>query len=329
MNIAAGHYGPRILDGLTAARLPRLEWRAADLHLHTSCSYDVLSAPSLHPVALYEKAMARGMDYITFTDHDTMDAYDILGWTRPRLVTGVEISILDLDRVGHTVHVNVYQLSKSQYTELASIARAGNIYTFLDAVRNWDLPHHYNHPFWFEPGDKPNWSVIPELVKEFPVIEYNMHRVKRKNRLAVALAEQHGKGVVATTDSHLGDVGAAYTVAKGGTFREFWNEIRDGNTFLVPADLTIGALQHEAKGWIDLVFDREIATASRKKDFTEVKFINWLINSPTASLRPAKIAIKAMIKAASYSGIPMGIYIGKQHMKARQIGKQLGLAVAG
>jgi len=54
-------------------------WHQADLHVHTYYSHDVLPSKSLDPVVLYEKARKRGMKYITFTDHDNMDAYDHVG----------------------------------------------------------------------------------------------------------------------------------------------------------------------------------------------------------------------------------------------------------
>src|SRR3974377_1715937 len=80
-------------------------WHRADLHVHTLCSYDVVKAPWLHPEALYRKAREMGLKYVTFTDHDTMRAYDMIGWEREALVPGVEIKIKDPKAVGHTLHV--------------------------------------------------------------------------------------------------------------------------------------------------------------------------------------------------------------------------------
>lgn len=64
-----------------------------DLHVHSSCSYDVPPVQTMHPAVLFEKAKSQGLDYVTFTDHDTIKAYDLLGWDREGLVPGVEISI--------------------------------------------------------------------------------------------------------------------------------------------------------------------------------------------------------------------------------------------
>jgi hypothetical protein len=60
---------------------------------------------------------------------------------------------------------------------------------------------------------------VPELIKQFHVIEYNMQDLMEKNLIIMTLARKYGKRVVATTDSHTGGMGAVYTIAKGETFK--------------------------------------------------------------------------------------------------------------
>ncbi len=97
---------------------------------------------------------------VTFTDHETMQAYEIMNCKRDGLVTGVEIKILDPEIVGHTIHVNVYDLDFDQFDELEEIAKAGDLNGFLACLKRNDLPHVYNHPLWFEPGERPNLAAI-------------------------------------------------------------------------------------------------------------------------------------------------------------------------
>ena len=52
---------------------------AADLHVHTLPSYDVIPTRQVEPRFLYLKARRLGMTYVAFTDHDTMAAYDQIG----------------------------------------------------------------------------------------------------------------------------------------------------------------------------------------------------------------------------------------------------------
>jgi predicted metal-dependent phosphoesterase TrpH len=102
-------------------------WKAADLHVHTLCSPDVISAKSLHPEVLYHRTREMEMDFVTFTDHDTMRAYDLLSGELDGLVTGVEMRIKDLDLVGHTLHINVYDLCREQFLELKEISEQGDL----------------------------------------------------------------------------------------------------------------------------------------------------------------------------------------------------------
>jgi predicted metal-dependent phosphoesterase TrpH len=142
-------YEPKFCSREQAEELMHNGWGAIDLHVHTWCSYDVLPLKNLDPLALYEKARQKGFRLVTFTDHDTMDAYDRVGWTREGIVPGVEIKILDPERVGHTLHINVYELNKKQFLELEEIAvKDQNLETFIDYLRDNDLCYVYNHPFF-------------------------------------------------------------------------------------------------------------------------------------------------------------------------------------
>jgi len=101
----------------------------------------------MHPRELLATGSSKGLDFMTFTDHDTVKAYDLLGWNRSDLLPGVEVSIKDPENVGHTVHINVFGFDKQQYEDLTKVARENNIYSLIDHFKSNDLPHVYNHPF--------------------------------------------------------------------------------------------------------------------------------------------------------------------------------------
>jgi len=302
-------------------------WHAADLHVHTRYSYDVLPSPLLNPVVLYEKGRMKGLRFITFTDHDTMEAYDHIGWEREGLVPGVEIKIRDRRRVGHTLHINVYQLNRVQFGELTAIAKQEkDIELFLRYLADHDLPHIYNHPYWFEAHERPSYSVINDLIRRFPVTEYNMHRVMQKNNVTFALAERYGKGIVAATDTHAGDIGRAFTLARGETFRDFYENIKRGDSLLVPRDLTIGLLKHEINTWIELIFAIDMDVFEKTK-FTGTFWIDQLI---ITLARGTLKEYPRMWKAANYffstlskSGAPAFFYVKTQHLKARKMKRHL------
>jgi hypothetical protein len=97
------HPFSRILTAGEARELVSRGWAAADLHVHTHHSHDVIPTGFVDPLALYRKARRLGMTSVVFTDHDSMDAYDQIGWGREGLVPAVEVKILDPKNAGHAI----------------------------------------------------------------------------------------------------------------------------------------------------------------------------------------------------------------------------------
>jgi len=319
--------GPFKAISLEEARSLRDQgWQAADLHVHTLCSPDVIPARSLHPEALYHKAREMGMGFVTFTDHDTMDAYDIAGWDREGLVTGVEIKIRDMRVVGHTIHLNVYDIDREQFQELEEIASEGDLICLLACLRKNDLPFIYNHPLWFEPGEGPNLAAIPEVVKLFPAVEYNMHRISRKNEIAMELAKKYGKGLVAATDTHSGMIGKVYTIAPGDTFGEFFKNILSGRSCIAVKDLTKQDLINEINAWIDLVFDPDLIPYS-KDCTTGTKYLDGLISAlESETLRDFPRICRYVLSLChkiSNSGLPASLYLRFEGSLIPEIERQM------
>lgn len=327
-------YLEKLLTADQARGLARQGWHAADLHVHSFCSEDVLPAPATDPRNLYKEGKKRGLKYITFTDHDTMDAYDLLGWQREGLVPGVEFKILDRKEVGHTIHVNVYLLDKRQFGELLGMARKdGDLERFLAFLQTNDLPHSYNHPFWFEEGERPNPEAVIRVASRFPVIEYNRGRIRPLNLLALALAEEYRAGIVACSDSHTGEtIGIARTYAEGDTFREFFANIQEGNAYILPLDMTLPRLVNEANQWIDLILSVDQMIDEEKVAAFDmgVRPLEWLLHSMATkglASRPwFKQALGWFLRALSKAGIFQSLYIRSQDSIASRMTKQLGLA---
>ena len=81
-----------------------------DLHCHTN-----MSDGSLTPDQLVELASERGVDILSITDHDTLDAYSGLKYNpeKLRLITGIEFSSQWRKQGIHVVGLNVDPLSDS------------------------------------------------------------------------------------------------------------------------------------------------------------------------------------------------------------------------
>ncbi len=94
-----------------------------------------------------------------------------------------------------------------------------------------------------------------------------MQDLTEKNLIVSTLAKKYGKGLVATTDSHTGGMGAVYTLAKGDTFREFYHNVQNGRSYIVVEGGTRRHLTQEFSSWVELVFsmDRQIR---EERDFT-------------------------------------------------------------
>ena len=303
-------------------------WKRADLHVHTTCSFDVLPAKDLDPRSLYEKSLEMGMDFITFTDHDTMEAYEILGWDCEKLVSGVEMSIYDPELAGHTLHINVFELDMEEFLELREIAEIEhNLKNFIKYLKRHRLPFVYNHPFWFEFHRQPNPSAVPKLAKLFPVLEYNMHELKQKNELTKALAEKFGKSIVATTDTHSGKLGQVYTLAKGDSFREYFRNIEKGRNYIVTEDLTRELLIEEMNTWIDLIFEKSQRSQDIKNYLTGIKSLDAMVKISRSALlnyspRLNRTAMN-LFYMISNTGLPASFYIYSEKSLAREIEKSI------
>ncbi|MHC1755596.1 MAG: PHP domain-containing protein [Methanosarcina sp.] len=322
------NYEEKLIAPERAAELMDEGWKRADLHVHTTCSFDVLPAKDLNPESLYEKSLEMGMDFVTFTDHDTMEAYEILGWDREKLVPGVEMTIYDPELAGHTLHVNVFELDREEFSELREIAKIEqNLKSFTGYLKRHKLPFVYNHPFWFDFHQQPNPSSVPKLAKLFPVLEYNMHELKQKNELTIALAERFGKSIVATTDTHSGKLGQVYTLARGDSFREYFRNIEKGRNYIVPEDLTRELLIEEMNTWIDLIFEKSQKSRDIKNYLTGIKSLDAMVKISRSTLlnyspRLNRTAMN-LFYMISNTGLPASFYIHSEKSFAKEIEKKI------
>jgi predicted metal-dependent phosphoesterase TrpH len=317
---------PGILDPREARALLAEGWQAADLHVHTLHSYDVIPTRQVDPLFLYNRARRLGMTYIAFTDHDTMAAYDEIGWTREGLVPAVEAKILDPRNVGHTIHVNVYALSRRQFQEIQEIAgKAHDVVTLAGYLRAEGLPFIFNHPFWHEPEEKPNLKAVLDVARLFPVLEYNMGRIGRINAQALRLANSLSKGIVATTDTHVGEIGGAFTLARSDSFKEFFDRIAARKSHLCPADLTLPRLKEETSLRIRRLFDKTGWLQAKESLTMDTGnaildgIISQVARSGSATPGLSRWLLKKAVEALSGSGIPGALYLRYQNSLADRV----------
>ncbi|MDQ1275145.1 MAG: hypothetical protein QG610_718, partial [Euryarchaeota archaeon] len=229
-----------------------------------------------------------------------------------------------------TLHVNVFELDPEDFRELEIIAiQEHDFKSFIRYLRVHDLPHIYNHPFWFAIGDRPNLWAVPELIKQFPVVEYNMQDLMEKNLITAALARKYGKGLAATTDSHTGGMGSVYTLAKGDSFREYFENIKNGRSYIVVEGGSQRHLTKELNAWVELVFSMD-RNVRREMDFTtNVKTFDRLIgfftNEKIREFPKINGFAMRLFQNFSRSGIPAYMYMRSEKSLVSRIEKVVNL----
>ncbi|MBU0638001.1 MAG: hypothetical protein KKB50_03990 [Planctomycetes bacterium] len=229
-----------------------------DLHCHSTASHErirwvpgLLYHPLLKPGELYDLAKSRGMDFVTITDHDTIDGCRALLDERgdlPDFIVGEEVSVA-FPEDGTVVHVNVYDIDETQHDEIQRLA--GNIYELIGYLRQIDKLFILNHMTWTRQHRVLRPPQIEALLALFPVFEgLNGARSYAHNACTWAATGGHDKVLVAGSDSHTHRVGTTYTVSAGHSKAELLANVRAGNAAMCGSFGTPEKLREDV--WITL-----------------------------------------------------------------------------
>lgn len=209
--------------------------RRIDLHCHSTFSNErikylpITFHPMLTPEEVYDLAKARGMDYVTITDHDTIDGcLDLLEKRGPLadFVVGEEVSC-SFPEDGTIIHVNVYDIDETQHRELQRLR--GNLYDVVDYCRRSDKLFVLNHMTWTAQHRVLKTWQIERLLGAFDVFEgINGARSYAHNAFTWAATRGRGKTLVAGSDSHTHRVGTTYTLTAGDDLASAITNIRSG-----------------------------------------------------------------------------------------------------
>ena len=177
------------------------------------------------PLALYETLKRRGMDLVTVTDHDSIDAVEPLR-RFPDFFLSEEITCTLPS--GMEVHVGVYDITESDHVELQR--RREDILAFAAYCRERRVLYAVNHVFSALTGSRTHadFAVFEDF---FPALEtINGHIPAACNREAEALSTVWRKIPLGGSDSHtLAELGRAFTEAPGARNKqEFLDALRAG-----------------------------------------------------------------------------------------------------
>jgi len=178
----------------------------ADLHVHTSASYDSLSRPA----AVLRAAAARGLTHVAITDHETLD-----GALRAREASPVGLTVI----VGQEVRTTRGDMIGLYLTEPVPPGRSPA--ETATAIREQGGLVGLPHPFDRYRGSG-GWgrteAQLAELAELLDFVEGWNARIMLGdgNVRAAEFALAHGLPAVAASDAHtVMEVGVAYTILPG------------------------------------------------------------------------------------------------------------------
>src|SRR5215471_1954604 len=135
-----------------------------DLHCHSDASnktseavLNAIHCPESYssPREVYEQAKRRGMDFVTLTDHDTIDGALQIN-DRPDVLVGEELSCW-FPEDNCKLHVLVYGIDRAMHDALQS--RARNIYDVADFIEQNQIAHAVAHPIYRQNDKLERWHL--------------------------------------------------------------------------------------------------------------------------------------------------------------------------
>ncbi|MCA9243164.1 MAG: hypothetical protein KDA32_04355 [Phycisphaerales bacterium] len=232
----AVEFGLFSTDGRSTGDWRRTPATRIDLHCHSTFSDETIKYlpgivyhPLLTPEEVYDQAKARGMDFVTITDHDTISGcLDLLNkrGDLADFIVGEEVTVA-FPEDGTIVHVNVFDINEEQHRELQALR--GSIYELAAYARSIDKLYVLNHLTWTEQHRVLKTWQIEKLLEHFDVFEgINGARSYAHNAFAWAATRGRGKTLVGGSDSHTHRVGTTYTLTDGATREDVLANIKSG-----------------------------------------------------------------------------------------------------
>jgi len=202
------------------------------------------------PKDIYKKLKERGMDYITITDHNTIDGVlEIAHY--PEVFISAEYTVF-VPEEKTSIHVLVYGIDEHTHEDLMKLR--DNVYEFVCYLKSKGIAHSLAHPLYPVNGGRVSLSLVERFVLLFDNWEgINGSRGERLVELEAkiakafsgwekiaqleekynmcALRERPEIAWTAGSDDHSGlYVGKTWTKAKAKSKEEFLKEIKEGRT---------------------------------------------------------------------------------------------------
>ena len=208
-----------------------------DLHVHTlhsgMCTVPVLRRICREsysdPRAVYETLKQRGMDLVTITDHDSIDAAESLR-RYPDFFLSEEISATSPS--GTEMHIGVYDIQDRHHAELQR--RRDDLLSLIAYLDEQQIFFTINHVYSSLTGRRTE-SDFTLFSRYFPGVEALNGQIPALcNRRASELAARLRKATIGGSDAHtLASLGYTYTQVSGVRNKdEFMEHLRRGQASL-------------------------------------------------------------------------------------------------
>jgi predicted metal-dependent phosphoesterase TrpH len=205
-----------------------------DLHVHSVAS-GMCSTPVLNRICresyndateVYERLKALGMGLVTMTDHDSIDAAEVLR-KHPDFFLSEEVTVRM--PTGTEVHIGVYNMRERDHVEIQRCR--DDFISLVMYLSERKLFFSVNHVFSGLTGrrDERDFDWFASYV---PALEARNGQMCRKaNADAANLAARFGKVAIAGSDSHtIAGVGLTHTEVPGAqTADEFFSGLMQGH----------------------------------------------------------------------------------------------------
>jgi predicted metal-dependent phosphoesterase TrpH len=181
---------------MSAPEMGQTDFRV-DLHIHTRHSrlrsLAVLKARDCYsrPSEVYRRALERGMDLVTFTDHDTIEGcLELLDREGPLedFFISEEVSTRD-PRSGCGFHVSVFGIDEGQHAEIQRLR--GDVLDLAAYLSKESIPASLNHVGSSLVRRSRSLDELVEVLAAFPLIETrNGAQLPASNAVAELLAQK-------------------------------------------------------------------------------------------------------------------------------------------
>ncbi|MBW3565931.1 MAG: hypothetical protein KY459_14560 [Acidobacteria bacterium] len=219
-------------------------WKKADLHCHSRYSvFKYFRRANTRdcytpPEDVYRAAKARGMSYVTLTDHDSIDGALYLLDKYPDLddfFISEEVETY-FPETGQRVHIGAWNITEAQHDEIQRLRP--DIRELVRWMKSEDILFGVNHLFQNYRMKSVATRYIDEMIEMFDIYEVmNGAMASIHNATVHELASKirnRGRTIamVGGSDAHtLKHVAKVFTVSKAGSLDEFLTNIRAGQCF--------------------------------------------------------------------------------------------------